>query len=274
MAEENLAVDEEVQTEEVNEQETQNTETGEEGEVEEQETGSEEEEQQEGESEEEQDSDSEDEQEEEVEETESGYHSYEDPALKQAVSILEEAEIPVEEANAIFQEAVDSNDLSKINKNALIEKLGQEKADLVMVLAEAYYTKTFNAMKAVKDKAFEITGTEEQFNAMTEWAAEKAKTDKDFAKDLQEFRDMIDSGKPRAIKAAVRELYDLYVEDPDTTIEADLEVGDKAASLKGVEPMSRQDYVTEIEKAHRDGTYDKVSANLWKRRQAGIKKGI
>ena len=85
---------------------------------------------------------------------------------------------------------------------------------------------------------------------------------------------MLDSEQPRAIRAAVRELFDLYRQDPDTTIAADLEVGDKAASTAGLEPLSRKDYIKEIEKAHRDGSYDRVHKALWARRNAGIKKGI
>lgn len=84
---------------------------------------------------------------------------------------------------------------------------------------------------------------------------------------------MLDSGNLRSIKAAVRELFDMYKGDPNTTIAANLEVGDKAAG-GSVEPLSRTDYINEVEKAHRNGTYDEVSSALWTRRQAGIKKGI
>lgn len=214
------------------------------------------------------------EEDEDSEETESEYNEYEHPALKQAVSILEESGLPVDEANAIFSEAVESGDLTKIKKDVLIEKIGKDKADVVLVLAESYYNTAFSGMKAIKEEAFSLTGGEENFNAMRDWANEKAKTDEDFAKDLTEFRAMLDSGQPRAIKAAVRELFDTYKQDPDTTIAADLEVGDKAASTAGVEPMSRADYIKAVEKAHKDGTYDQVHKSLWARRMAGKKKGI
>lgn len=212
--------------------------------------------------------------EEEVAEDDSAYNSYDDPALKQAVILMEEANLPVEEANAIFAEAVETGDLSKIKRDVLIEKIGKEKADVVLVLAESYYNTTFSAMRAIKEEAFSLTGGEENFNTMRDWAAEKAKTDVDFAKDLAEFRSMLDSKQPRAIKAAVRELFDMYKQDPDTTIPADVLAGDKTGSSAGLEPLSREDYTNEVQKAHRDGTYDQVSTALWARRKAGMKKGI
>lgn len=213
----------------------------------------------------------------EEKEEESGdpeYNEYEHPALKQAVNILKEAELPVDEANAIFAEAVETGDLTKINKDALVEKLGQDKADVVLVLAESYYNTQFSSMKAIQEQAYTLTGGEENFAAMKEWAADKAASDADFAKDLKEFRAMIDTEQPRAVTAAIRELFSLYKNDPDTTIEADLEVGDSAASKQSVEPMSLMDYTNAIEKAHKDGTYEKVRESLWARRKAGKKLNI
>ena len=210
----------------------------------------------------------------EDEEVDSEYTEYEHPALKQAVNLLKEAEISVEDANAIFAEAVESGDITKIDKKALVEKLGQDKADVVLVLAESYYNTQFSKFKAIKDEAFSLTGGEENFNSMTEWAKEKAKADPEFAKDLSEFRAMLDSNQPRAIKAAISELFEIYKQDPDTTIEADLTVGDKAASTAGVEPLSRSEYINLVEKAHREGNYEQVRASLWARRSAGKKKGI
>lgn len=212
--------------------------------------------------------------EEESEETESEYNSYDDPALKQAVIILEESGLAVEEANAIFAEAVETNDLSKIKRDVLVEKIGQDKADIVLVLAESYYNTTFSAMQAIQTEVYSLAGGEENFTAIKDWANEKAKTDKDFAKDFAEIKEMIDTQKMRSVKAAVNELVDLYRQDPNTTTPANLEVGDKAAGNSGAEPLTRAEYTDAVDKARRDGNYDKVSAQLWARRQAGIKKGI
>lgn len=208
------------------------------------------------------------------EDSESEYNSYDHPALKQAVTILEESGLAVEEANAIFSEAVETNDLSKIKKDALIEKIGKDKADVVLVLAESYYNTTFSAMEAIQTEVFSLTGGEDNFAAIKEWANEKAKTDTTFAKELAEIKEMIDTQKMRSVKAAITDLVDLYRQDPDTTTPANLEVGDKAAGKTAAQPLTRADYISEINKARKDGTYDKVSASLWSRRQAGMKQGI
>lgn len=203
-----------------------------------------------------------------------GYTEYSDPALSQVVDIMKGADISVEDANAIFKQAVDAQDLSKVDKAALVEKLGQKQADLVMVLAESYYNKTFSEMKAMKDLVTKEVGGEDSFEAMRTWAWGKADADPEFSKELTEIRGMIETKNPRIVKAAIKELYDMYRADPDTTIPADMQVGDKVASLTGVEPLTRAQYTDLVDKARKDGNYEKVSAQLWARRDAGIKKGI
>lgn len=203
---------------------------------------------------------------------ESSYEEYTDPALKQVVTILQDAEIPVEATNKIFQEAIDQKDFSKVDKAALTELLG-DKADIVYVLAESFYNKQFAAFEKTQSEAFELTGGEEGFNAMRTWAASKAEVDADFKADLAELRSMIDSGSKRAFKAAISELYGMYKADPDTTIKADVLTGDKPGSSTSIQPLSQSEYGELLLKAERDGTYNKVHKQLWARRQAGIKQG-
>lgn len=201
------------------------------------------------------------------------YSEYDSPALKQAVVLLREANIPVEQSNAIFAEAVDSGDLSKIDTTKLVELMGQDKADVVLMLAENYFNKQTASMKTITDEAHALTGGKENFDAMRTWATEKMGTDPAFAKEFLEFRAMLDSGQPRTIKAAVTELFSLYKADPGTTIEANLEVGDKKVS-GDTGALSRTDYIQAIDKAQKNRTYEKVRESLWHRRQAGMKKGI
>ena len=203
-----------------------------------------------------------------------GYPEYTDPALKQATNLLKEANVSVEDANAIFKEAVETGDLSKIDTGTLVEKLGEDKAELVQILAEKYYSKAQEQVKETKELVHGIVGNEETFKDMQKWAAEKESQDPSFAKDLEDFRNMIDTGQPRSIKAAISELFDMYKADPNTTIRANLEVGDKAASTAGLTPMTRREYVDALEKARKEGTFDTQSATLWQRRLLGKKQGI
>lgn len=220
------------------------------------------------------DTESEDEESEEEDTEAESYEEYTDPALKQAVEVLKELEIPVEEANKIFAEAVETGDLTKIDRDALVEKCGKDKADLVLVLAESYYNKTFARFQEIEKEAHKLTDGKENFDAMRKWAQEKEANDAEFAQDLAAFRKIFDSENPRAIKMAVTELYSMYTADPDTTVTANLETGDRAAGGESIEPLSRREYGDLVQRAHRNGTYEQDKALLWKRREAGMKQGM
>lgn len=199
------------------------------------------------------------------------YGEYENPALRQAVNLLKEAKIPVEETNAIFKEAVDSGDLSKINRSVLEAKLGKDKAEMVLVLAESYYKENFTKFKEAEKAAHEQVGGAETFKAMQEWV--KQQTDPSVLSEIAEIRALMNTNKPKAIKAAIKEWYDLYKADPKTTTKANLVEGDKAPSSSDVEMLTRKQYAAEVLKAQKNGTYAKVHASLWARRQAAMKQG-
>lgn len=203
-----------------------------------------------------------------------GYLEYDSPVLQQAVSILKAADISAEDANAIFAEAATSGDLSKIDTTTLEERLGKGEAAIVLALAESHYGKEFSEMKAIKESAHALTGGEDNYNAMKDWAAEQSKADPEFATMMTEIREMVDSRQPRAVKAAVRELFDLYRQDPNTTIPADLQIGDSVPKGGDVTPTTRADYTKALNAAHKAGTYEKDRPAIWARRQAGMKQGI
>ena len=270
---ENTESAEEQKQEETSEQEEQQQETTEEKPEEKEEEKSEESKEEESKEEEQDEKKEEESEEEESEETDAEYNEYDHPALKQAVNILKTADVPVEEANAIFAEAVESGDLSKIDKKSLVEKVGQDNADIVLALAENYYNKTFSEMQKVKEEAFKLVGGEENFNTIRDWAKDKAESDPDFAKDFNEIRDMLNSEQSRTVTAGLRELFDLYKADPDTTLPANIQEGDSATG-SSVEPMTRREYIDAIEKAHREGKYEQMQPRLWARRKAGLKQNI
>lgn len=215
------------------------------------------------------------EQSEEQEDTSSEYEQYEDPERRQIVNILKDAKVSVEDAQALFLPAIESKDLSKLDKDAMIEKLGPEKAELVMIMATSYFKGRMAEVDAMTSQVHELAGGEEQWSNIRDWAGEKEKNDPEFAKELNEIRSLLSTETPRAIKAAVKELVELYTADPETTSKANLTVGDKAAGTTvSTEPLSRLAYAQEVEKARKQGTYEKLYPSLQKRRQAGIKQGI
>lgn len=211
---------------------------------------------------------------EETSEVESEYENYDDPSLKQVVNIFKEVDLPVAEANAIFAKAVETGDLSQIDKATLVEKVGEDKADIVIALAENYYNKTNGEFQKVRDQVFDQVGGEEAFNEIVSWAQNKAASDEKFAADLADYRAMIDTKNPKAVQAAVKELQSLYKADPNTTIKPDLVKGDGAGVGADNSPLTAQAFKDAVNKAVADGTYNDVQKSLYARRAAGRAQNI
>jgi len=212
--------------------------------------------------------------EEPTEEPDLEYTEYEDPALRQVVKILKSKEIPVEVTNDVFGEAIETGDLSKVKLDVLKEKLGEEDTETVMVMVNAYAKGKFAEFAETAKTAYEITGGQANYDNMKAWAAEKEKSDPDFAKEMAEIRTLVDTGSEKAIKAAVTELFEAYQADPDTTIEADLTVGDGKDGKSGIKPISRLEHGRLVEAAIKDGTYEAKRKQFDAMRKAGIKQNI
>lgn len=201
------------------------------------------------------------------------YATYEHPALAQAVEIMKTANLPIAEANAIFAAAVETGDMSKVDRKALETKLGKKQADLVMICAENYYNTQFTAFKKIEAAAHELTGGADNYKAMQAWAKKKEATDPAFAADLREYREMLNTQNPKAVKAAVSELFAAFKADPNVTIKPTLHEGTGKSNDQGLAPLSRSEYIDALEKAQRKGTYAQEKPQLWARRQAAMKQG-
>lgn len=202
------------------------------------------------------------------------YNEYEDPALRQMVKILKGKEIPVEVTNDVFGEAIETGDLSKVKLDVLKEQLGEEDAETVMVMATAYAKGKFSEFAEINKTAYDITGGQQNYDNMKAWAQAKEKSDPEFAKEMAEIRTLVDTGSPKAIKAAVTELFEVYKADPNTTIEADLTQGDSANGKAGIKPISRREHGRLVDEAIKKGTYEQEKQKFWAMRQEGIKQNI
>lgn len=202
-----------------------------------------------------------------------GYAEHDHPALKQTVEFLKTAGVSVEDSNAIFGDAIEARDVSKVDKAKLVEKVGPAQAEVIMVLVNAAAEGYAKQIKEFEDVIHPLTGGADGFKAMKEWANAKEAVDPAFKKTLDEIRNDIDTGNARTKKAAITELYQMYKDDPTVTIPANLQEG-TGKGATSVEPLTRREYTDLVEKAERNKTIDKVGPQLWARRQAGIKKGI
>ena len=205
-----------------------------------------------------------------------GYNEYSDPVLNQVTNVLKDAKVSVEDANEIFKNAIEQNDISLLNTEALVEKIGKDKADIVQALAENYYNKQKQIADTLRSRAVEVTGDEATLDTVLAWSKEKSASDPEFAKVLNEARELINSGSSMAVKAAMQELYGRYQKDPDTTVSANtVEPTGAAPSSPTLTPLSRMEYARECNAVHtKHGSNQAMLNSLWQRRQLGQQQGI
>lgn len=189
------------------------------------------------------------------------YPTYGDEAADAVVAMLKEAEVSPVDADKWFREAVKTGDLTKIDMKAITEKLGKEKANLVLIGVKDYYTRMNAAVQATVTAVHTEVGGEGNWTKIGEWASKKANTDKGFAEQLAEFNKMFDLS-PTAAKSAARELKSLYEKDSgNKSLNTKIVEGDSTASGGvGGEKLSRQEYLTKAKAAWDRGDYAEYNA--------------
>ena len=189
------------------------------------------------------------------------YPEYGDEAADAAVSLLKEAGVTPAEADKFFREAVEANDLSKIDIAALTEKVGKDKASLIMMGVKDYYNRQMASTQESVDAVYGVVGGKENWDQVSAWARTKSNSDKAFASRMAELNQMFDLNKSAASMAA-RELVDLYNKDSNNkSLSVNMTHGDSSASRSGLgsEPLSRADYIEQLKAAEAKGDKAKVA---------------
>lgn len=187
-----------------------------------------------------------------------------------AVDLMNEAGVSPIEANAIFEKAIASKDMSDIDWPTLEAKIGPAKTRLVKNGIEKYFTDVVAVQTAVTEQAYEIMGSQENWVTVRAWAQAKEKADPAYAKTLTEYRKAIDGGG-FAAKAAVNALKADYTADPKTEGlgQATVIRGDTQAVVSG-SPLSRSEYNAALHKAHKANSPASEIEALHNRRRAGM----
>lgn len=203
------------------------------------------------------------------------YVEFEDPSAQAAVDILKEAGVSPAEAEPIFAEAVKNNDPRLIDVAALEAKVGKTKALLIMNGVQDYHRRATETNNEVVNMVHETFGGEASWNVVKTWAQTREKTDKKFAKELDDIRDDLNKGG-RAARAAAKDLLKMYNGSPDTKGLGDTKKLHKGGSGKpaAAEPLTRAEYLTALKKAHAEGASQAIIGDLDRRRMAGKAKGI
>ena len=197
------------------------------------------------------------------------YEQYDDPRLAACVDILQTANVTVDESNAIFKEAVESGDLSKVDVKALSEKLGDTQATLLMGALSDYFNTTMAAQMSTVKSIKDAFGGDDGWKSVKEWA-DKARAAGNFTEELDAITSLFDKGG-KAAMMGVDKLKELYSADPNTKETPDLTRGDGSGSATGVaNPItSVKEYFELLDAAHMKG--DKAEIDRINARRAAAR---
>ena len=183
---------------------------------------------------------------------------------------LQNSGVSTEEAKALLWDAVEAGDPTKVDRDALVEKVGKAKATLIMAGIENVTSRNNAKIAEVTKVANETAGGEANWKKASAWAVKNLGAD-----ELDELRNMLDKGGRQA-KFAAGEIVARYNDDPKNTA---LTAGKGQVKPDGkggnaVQPISRREYGEQLDKLHRRRGTPAEFAALKAQRQAGIKAGI
>lgn len=193
-----------------------------------------------------------------------------DDVANSVLHTLQNSGVTPDEAKSLLWDAVQAGDPTKVDRDALVEKVGKEKATLIMAGVENVTRANNEKVEAVTKIAHEAAGSGDNWRKASEWA--KAHMDPN---DLDEVRAMLDKGGRHA-KYAAQDLVEAYNADPKNTA---LNAG--SSRMKGdntppakVEGITRLQYGQQLDILHRRGASEAEFKALKAKRDAGIKQGI
>lgn len=187
-----------------------------------------------------------------------------------ALTLIQNAGLTTDEAKAFLFDAVTEGDITKVDKDALTEKVGKDKATLILAGVENYVARSKAKAETIVQECHTAVGGEDNWNAVTTWAKENVSSE-----DMADYVDLIDAGGAKA-RFAAQELAARYNGDAkNTTLNADTAeiVGDSKAQTSA-RAISKAAYVAELEAAHASGASEAVINEINAARARGRAKGI
>ena len=186
------------------------------------------------------------------------------------LGMLQESGISTADAKALLFEAVQTGDMTKIDRAGLEEKVGKHAANIILRGTEAFVKEQKIKVDAIIADVHTAAGGSEQWGKVSSWASKNVPE-----ADLAEYRPMIDKGGAAA-RFAVAEIVGRYNADANNTT---ITINNPRAEATSVSPpastaTTRAEYVAALEKAHRRGASPKEIAAIQAQRNAGRKQGI
>lgn len=193
-----------------------------------------------------------------------------DEVANSVLSTLQNSGVTTDEAKALLWDAVEAGDPTKVDRDALVEKVGKDRATLIMAGIENVTSRNNARIEEVTTIANETAGSKENWSKATKWAVSKLPEG-----ELNELRDMLDKGGRQA-KFAAGEIVARYNADPKNTAltagKNQIKPDGKATSA--LQPISRREYGELLDKAHRTRAGEAAIQQLRARRELGKKQGI
>lgn len=186
------------------------------------------------------------------------------------VDLLKEANVAPATANAIFEDAIKSGDLSKVKWADLEKHLGSAKAKLAKAGIQSYYNEVYVAQQQTVAEVYKEFGGQGNWEKVRDWAQTQEKADPAFAKQVREYRKALDTGGFAAL-AAAKALKEAYIAAPNTKglDNPTLEHGGKQPEVQGG-PLSKDEYLKLRREAENNRASEKEIAVLAARRKAGM----
>lgn len=201
------------------------------------------------------------------------YIQFEDPTAQSVVNMLTEAGVSPVEANSIFEEALQHDDLSKVKWDVLEARLGKDKANLARVGITDYYNREYSKNVATTNMTYETMGGKENWDKVAKWVKSTEKSDGSRKAEFDELRNGLNMGG-RYAKQAAADLKTLYEADTKNSgLGASKIIKGDTPPKGGIEPISRADYVAGLKKLGDRGNPQAI-AELRSRRRAGMAAGI
>lgn len=182
------------------------------------------------------------------------YITYNDPVADSIVGTFKAAKIPAAQAAELMKDAVQSGDISKLNKEALVKALGADAAELTIMRVEKFLSARTARVKEIVEITHSEAGSEDNWKKIITWANAKAEKSSEFHAELTEYAKMFDSGKTQA-KLAASSLKKLYEADPNnSSLGVKMTQGDKTGTRTVDEMnMTRAQYVEKLKQAYKTG---------------------
>lgn len=193
-----------------------------------------------------------------------------------AIDLMKKTGMTPVEGNAVFAEAIESGDLTKVKWDVLEARLGKSTAALVKTGIQNYYDAEYKVQQELVSYAHEQVGGEKGWKDVQKWAQATETADPAFQKELNEWRKAISVGG-FAARAAVDALKARFDADPkNRSTNRQLERGSTPPAGERLEgaPLSRKDYFVAYDKAGGDRAPKAVIDALNARREAGRKAGL